>query len=1663
MSIFAPRSLKKLLRVVVSLSLISFAPVLAPSAHATVTLDMTGVTVTLNHTTSLTGATNFGTGYVNIKGTGTANGDIVRYNSVATKSGTTIDMVVTTNLNSDAKTLTAISGNGTTVTYTTAAANGYVPGQIVTVAATTPSGFGGAKTIASVIDSTHFTVTNSTSGSASAFTTVSQAAAGTITYDSGTDTLFNLQMTPASPNTGVGLRFAFYEHGTYTGVNTGTEVVLQNLNMWVDDLDTIASTDYQFAAFSGFQSYNLNKRAAGACTGGNTSIIYNASTNPRCDDANLNVNPVPGTNQIRFTSTHGANGSNIPQDRASVLYSSVSSVDVTLGDVLSGNGAIYAISFSPPSWGTYGSVAYSNGANTPPVITGTVPTLRVQSNNPTVFALSDFGTYYDFDANPFDKIEITTLPGSGTLQRLVGASWVGVSALDTITASDVGLGKLRFTGSSTTSFTFRPNDSLAYSTSAYTLNIAVTAQGQTITFANPGSKLTTAGTFASNAVTNATGLAVSLESKSIGVCTVNNTTLEITVVAAGTCTIIATQAGNATYATATPVTQSFVVSNLTAQVITFNNPGDKVLSGTPFASGAVSNASPTLVVAIASTTLDVCTTSGLNITTIALGRCSITASQAGDATRAQAANVTQVFNVVGASYTVTYHAGSNGTGSVPSPVTSSMGWTISGNTGPLVYAGHDFNGWNTNSSGTGGTAYSVNQSVTPVADVDLYPTWVSTPTHTVAYALNSGTSSLPTQADVAERDTFTAASTPTRAGYSFTGWSDGGSGSYTAGSTVTMSTSNITLTAQWTLNPTHTVTYSLNGGDSSLPTQAAVAEGLTFTTASTPTKTGYDFVKWRNQLGTDFSAGVSYTMGAGNVTLTAQWTAKTYSYSISYLPGANGTGSMATSSGTSATFNLPASTFTPNPGYFFAGWLDASNHAYIDEQALSLTSSLTLVLTAQWSASAVTKYILTYSTNGGGAAPTAENHAVGDILLNDGSALSQVNYQFTGWRISGSDYLTGSLFHLIADDTATAIWVYVPPTSFTVASSAGSHGSISPSGSNTVNTGDDAHFTITPDAHYSVATLTVDGALITNASSYTFSNVQADHTIAVTFALTVFSITYNTNSGGTAPSPSTGTYNTQLALNSGSTLSKAGYNFGGWLLGGNIYEGSETYTVTYSLTASAVWNEATYVISYEGNGGDGGQAPGNYTTGDPAYVVADGSGFTKDGYTFGAWTSTRDDASTIVATYSGTSNILLHALWNVIGVEYTITYSGNGNTSGTAPDSATATISINLASNDGSLAKSGFTFGGWNTRADGSGQGYAEGAIYPLVADSTVYAIWTAINSGGGGGGGSAPAPIVEKPEPEKGTKIIKKVVISVARIIPATNAPSTGTPTQKTQTSGTTSTNGNVIVVKSNSESAISVKSVSEVPQAEVNVGATVSPSVHVEQSDSGVVVSTTNGWTGRLQVAAVTTTDNVESDKSSIEIVVNPDAASNTLTTPKTLQNASVQWSPSPSQVVGYEVTVNGNVECKTVSTSCALPVAIGPKSKVEVTAIGNDQTTSIPVLANVKVDKPIPAIVVNFATNSAVLSAKAKADLRAVAKVIQETGYTSLVVAGHTDAVGKNGLNQPLSIARANSTSAYLTKLLPGVEVAPAGFSKAVPVASNSTDAGKAANRRAEVSVR
>ena len=69
----------------------------------------------------------------------------------------------------------------------------------------------------------------------------------------------------------------------------------------------------------------------------------------------------------------------------------------------------------------------------------------------------------------------------------------------------------------------------------------------------------------------------------------------------------------------------------------------------------------------------------------------------------------------------------------------------------------------------------------------------------------------------------------------------------------------------------------------------------------------------------------------------------------------------------------------------------------------------------------------------------------------------------------------------------------------TITASAGANGSISPSGAVSVNEGDSQSFTIAADTGYVIADVLVDGSSVGAQSSYTFSDVLADHTIAASF------------------------------------------------------------------------------------------------------------------------------------------------------------------------------------------------------------------------------------------------------------------------------------------------------------------------------------------------------------------------------------------------------------------------------------------------------------------------------------------------------------------------------------------------------------------------------------
>lgn len=70
---------------------------------------------------------------------------------------------------------------------------------------------------------------------------------------------------------------------------------------------------------------------------------------------------------------------------------------------------------------------------------------------------------------------------------------------------------------------------------------------------------------------------------------------------------------------------------------------------------------------------------------------------------------------------------------------------------------------------------------------------------------------------------------------------------------------------------------------------------------------------------------------------------------------------------------------------------------------------------------------------------------------------------------------------------------------YTITASAGSHGVISPSGATSILAGDEQDFSITPESGYTTDQILVDNSMVSQQNPYPFENVQADHTIAVTF------------------------------------------------------------------------------------------------------------------------------------------------------------------------------------------------------------------------------------------------------------------------------------------------------------------------------------------------------------------------------------------------------------------------------------------------------------------------------------------------------------------------------------------------------------------------------------
>ena len=170
-----------------------------------------------------------------------------------------------------------------------------------------------------------------------------------------------------------------------------------------------------------------------------------------------------------------------------------------------------------------------------------------------------------------------------------------------------------------------------------------TGTEQTINFPAQSDIKLTAGPVTLGA-TASSGLTVTYASQTSNVCSVSGST--VTLLTTGTCTIEASQAGTANIFEAAPVSVSFTVL-AGDQTIEFPNPGTKNTSDfTGSGLGLSAAASSKLAVSFSSSTSNVCTVSGILVTKVAFGTCTITASQAGDSNFNAAPNVTRSFSIV---------------------------------------------------------------------------------------------------------------------------------------------------------------------------------------------------------------------------------------------------------------------------------------------------------------------------------------------------------------------------------------------------------------------------------------------------------------------------------------------------------------------------------------------------------------------------------------------------------------------------------------------------------------------------------------------------------------------------------------------------------------------------------------------------------------------------------------------------------------------------------------------------------------------------------------------------------------------------------------------------------------------------------------------------------
>jgi uncharacterized repeat protein (TIGR02543 family) len=218
-----------------------------------------------------------------------------------------------------------------------------------------------------------------------------------------------------------------------------------------------------------------------------------------------------------------------------------------------------------------------------------------------------------------------------------------------------------------------------------------------------------------------------------------------------------------------------------------------------------------------------------------------------------------------------------------------------------------------------------------------------------------------------------------------------------------------------------------------------------------------------------------------------------------------------------------------------------------------------------------------------------------------------------------------------------------------------------------------------------------------------------------------YTVTFDANGGTGTMTDQAANVTTALKTN---TFTRTGYTFAGWNTAedgtGDPYADGANYPFTANTTLYAQWTlNPTVTVTFSPHGGSGSMS--DQSSNSPTSLES--NGYDRPGYVFVGWNTAPDGTGTSYVDgqeYNFTESVTLYAQWAAAPIR-TVTFAGNGG-EGTM-SAQTANLTTALHSN--AFTRTGYTFAGWNTAEDGTGDSYADGADYPFTSDVVLYAQWS--------------------------------------------------------------------------------------------------------------------------------------------------------------------------------------------------------------------------------------------------------------------------------------------------------------------------------------------------